>query len=179
MGVVGELRPEEDVQPAGRVIGEAAAAAAGRLRLGAPARPGVNVRVVEEGPVRAPFPGEDDGDLVVAVPGGAAQRRRVWGWRRPQVAPGVRAEVVAPDAGVVEVVLAEPVPAVTAAESGKAQEAPRDRVEDVLLGAADAGRRAVRLLQLPAHRDGVERPRLGVLLAAAALVVAAPADDAP
>src|SRR5262249_370140 len=96
---------------------------------------------------------------------------------RAEVAPGVLGQVVAPGGGVVQVDLAEPLPAVVAAEGGEAQEAPAGRVEDVLLGAADAGRRSVRLLQLPPGGGRVVGPGLGVLLAAAALVVAGPADD--
>src|SRR5207245_8727866 len=73
---------------------------------------------------------------------------------------------------------AEPLPAVTTGEGRKTQEPVGRGVEDVLLGAADAGRRSVRLHQRPAGGDGITRPGLGVLLAAAALVVPTPADDA-
>ena len=41
----------------------------------------------------------------------------------------------------------------------EAQEAARDGVEEVLLGAADAGRGLVRLAQLPLQGEGVEDPR--------------------
>src|SRR5262249_19193908 len=70
-------------------------------------------------------------------------------------------------------------PAMVAAEGGEAQEAPADGVEHVLLGATDAGRRRVRLLERPLAGGGVESPGFGILFAATALIVAAPADDPP
>src|SRR5262249_56010291 len=45
-------------------------------------------------------------------------------------------------------------------------------------GAADPRRGSIRLLQLPLRGGDVEHPCLGILLAPAALVVPAPADDA-
>ncbi|GDY18831.1 hypothetical protein LBMAG56_01760 [Verrucomicrobiota bacterium] len=50
-------------------------------------------------------------------------------------------------------------------------------VEDVLLSAADAGREGVGFLEIPAGGAGIEGPGLGVLFAAAALVVAAVAEE--
>src|SRR5262249_24685499 len=79
--------------------------------------------------------------------------------------------------GITEVVLAEPVPAVAAAEGGEAQVTALHGIEHVLLSAADAGRRGVRLLESPLGGARVEGPGFGVLLAAATLVVAAEADD--
>src|SRR5207244_4155902 len=86
---------------------------------------------------------------------------------------------VAPQGGIAQVDLAEPLPAMVAAEGREAQEAAADRVKHILLGAADARRRGVRLLERPLAGDGVEGPGLGVLLAAAALVVPTPADHPP
>src|SRR5262249_53191174 len=118
----------------------------------------------------------DDDDLVVNVPGGAAERSGPRRRQRAQVAPGVRRQVVGPDAAVVEVDLAEPLPAVVAAEGAEAEEAAADGVEDVLLGAADAGRGGVRSLEGPAGGVGVVGPQFVARLAAAALVVSGPAD---
>src|SRR5262249_18714459 len=59
----------------------------------------------------------------------------------------------------------------------EAQESPADRIEDILLGAADAGRREIRLAQLPLRSRGIIGPRLGILLTAAALIVPRPTDD--
>src|SRR5262249_17250409 len=152
------------------------AAAEGRLVGGVPVGPGVGERVVDEGALLAPLAAEQDDDLVVAVPGGAAQGADMGLRQRAAVAPGVAGEGVGPDRGVLQVDFSEPRPAGGAAEGGEAQEAVLGRVEDVLLGAADARRGVVGFLEDPACGGGVERPRLGVLLAAAALVVAAPAD---
>src|SRR5262249_52143453 len=67
-------------------------------------------------------------------------------------------------------------PPMIAAEGREPQKPVLVEVEDILLSAASARRRGVRLHQLPASGRRVVRPRLAVLLAAAALVVPAPAD---
>ena len=93
------------------------------------------------------------------------------------VPPDVRAEIVGPDRRIVEVDLPPPLPPVAPAECREAEEESLGRLEDVLLGAADPRRRDVRLPQGPLRREGLEGPDLGALLAAAALVVAAVADE--
>src|SRR5262245_52224402 len=111
------------------------------------------------------------------IPGGAPQRRDARGRQRPQIAPLIAIEVVSPDRRVIQVNLAEPVPAVIATERRKAQELIGVEVEDILLRAADARRGTVRLPQLPTVFEEVVGPCFGVLLPAATLIVAAPPDD--
>ena len=123
---------------AGGVIGQIAATARGRLDLRSHARPGVGVRVIDVCPLLVPSPPKTTTTTVLAVPG--SDERRGWGvgGAGREVAPAVRGQIVAPDDAVVEVVLTEPVPAVTAAEGGEADEAAAGGIEDVLLGTADA-----------------------------------------
>src|SRR5262249_9155534 len=116
---------------------------------------------------------EENDNFRVRVPTGAAKRRQRKRGERPQVAPAIGLEVVGPDGALVQVDLAVPLPAVAGAEGGEAQVAGLERVVDVLLGAADARRRRVGLLERPLPAEGVASPALGALLAAAPLVVAA------
>src|SRR5262249_51386472 len=119
----------------------------------------------------------ENDDFMVAVPRRAAQRRQARRGNGPQVAPGVFGEIVAPDGGVVQIDFAKPLPAVIAAETLETQESAAGRIEDVLLGAADARRREIRLAQLPLRSRRIIGPRLRILLTAAALIVPSPADD--
>src|SRR5262245_15813779 len=114
---------------------------------------------------------------MVRIPRRAPQRRDDRFGHRPHVPPFLLDGIETPDGRVAQVILAEPVPAVAAGERAEAKEATADRIEDVLLGTADAGRSGVRLQQLELGRKRVVRPRLVHLLVAAALRVAGPADD--
>src|SRR5262249_46754763 len=93
------------------------------------------------------------------------------------VPPGPRRQVETPDRRVAQVVLAEPVPAVVAGEGAKAEEAIADRVKNVLLHAAGAGRREVGVDQREGGRQRIVGPGLVLLLVAAALSMAGPAYD--
>src|SRR5438552_2655282 len=83
-----------------------------RLALRLHARPGVGVGVVDVRALLVALAADHDHHLMLLVPGGTTQRRGVWRRRRPVVAPGVRGQVIRPHGGVVEVIFAEPVPAV-------------------------------------------------------------------
>ncbi len=121
----------------------------------------------------ASFPAEHHDLSLPAVPRGRAVARQPRGRDRPQVAPTVRGQVVGPDRRVVQVNLTPPLPAVVAAEEGKADVARPHRIVDILRVATHSRRRGVRLFQIPLPAQRVEGPDLRPLLASPALVVPA------
>ena len=165
------------MQLAGCIVGHIPAATGGRLdgRLGPP--PLVAPRIVDQRSLVAGFTSEDDDHLLVAIPRCApigCQTRR---WQGTHVLPAILGQIVRPDGGVVQVDFPPPLPAVAAAELGKADVAADRRSVDVLRVAADARRRRVGFLERPLGGLRVEGPDLGPLLAATALVVPAVTDD--
>lgn len=139
-------------------------------------RPLVAVRIIDDRPFVAGLAAEEHRDAVMRIPSGAPQRLRMRRGQRTEIAPLVFGKVVTPDGRIVQINLSPPLPSVAAAERRETKIALLQWIEDILLAAANAGRLDVGLLVSPLRRERIEGPHLGMLLAAAALIMSAITD---